>query len=68
MNTMKDYHALYLQADALRLICMFQALRKEPINSFELDSAHYVSTLAIVKLQFVESTIRSSIPMICKGS
>ena len=45
MNTMKDYHDLYLKVDVLLLACGFEIFRKESMNSIELDFAHYLSTL-----------------------
>ena len=45
MNTMKDYHDLDLKVDVLLLACGFETFRKESMNSFELDFAHYLSTL-----------------------
>ena len=51
MNAMKDYHNLYLKVDVSLLACVFETFRKESLNSFELDSAHYLSTLAIVRMQ-----------------
>ena len=47
MNTMKDYHDLYLKVDVLLLACGFETFRKESMNSFELDSAYYLSLLII---------------------
>ena len=47
MNTTKDYHDLYLKVGALLLACGFETFRKESVNSFELDSSHYLSTLGI---------------------
>ena len=44
MNTMKDYHDLYLKFDVLLLTCMFETFRKASLNSFKLDPAHYLST------------------------
>ena len=44
MNTMKDHHALYLQALILLLACVFETFRIECLNFFELDRAHYLST------------------------
>ena len=44
MNTMKDYHDLCLKVDVLLLACGFETFRKESMNSFELDSAYYLST------------------------
>ena len=44
MNTMKDYHDLYLKVDVLLLACVFETFRKDSINYFELDAAHYLST------------------------
>ena len=43
MNNMNDYHDLYLKADVLLLACVFETLGNEPISSFELDLAHYLS-------------------------
>ena len=45
LNTIKDYHDLYLKVDVLLLACGFETFRKESMNSFELDFAHYLSTL-----------------------
>ena len=44
MNTMKNYHDLYLKVDVLLLACVFENFRKQSINSFELDPAHHLST------------------------
>ena len=44
MNTMKDYHDLYLKVDVLLLACVFETFRKEFIKSLELDPARYIST------------------------
>ena len=44
MNTMKDYHNLYLQVDFLLLSCVFESFRKESMNFCELDPAYYLST------------------------
>ena len=44
MNTVKDYHDLYLKVDVLLLACGFEIFRKESMNSCELDSAYYLST------------------------
>ena len=44
INPLKDYHDLHLEVDVLLLACVFGTLEKESIKSFELDSAHYVST------------------------
>ena len=35
---------MYLKVDVLLLICVFQTFKKEFVNFFELDSAHYFST------------------------
>ena len=40
---MKNYHDLCLQFDILILACVFQAFKKESINSFELDPYYYLS-------------------------
>ena len=44
-NTMKDYHDMYLKTDVLLLVCVFKTFRKEWINSFKLDPAHYLSVV-----------------------
>ena len=44
MKTMKDYHGFNFKVNALVLTCVFEIFRKEPINSFQLDPAHYLST------------------------
>ena len=44
MNNIKDYHDLYLKVYFLLLPCVFETFRKESINLFELNSAHYFST------------------------
>ena len=68
------------------MVFVFETCRKESINYFELDPAHYLSSpgcsldailrLADVNLkpisdvqkyQFVESTIRGDISIICTG-
>ena len=44
INTMEDYHDFNLKVYVLLLACVFKTFRKESINSFELDPAHYLST------------------------
>ena len=44
VNNMKNYHNLYLKFGVVLLACMFETCRKESINSFEVDPAHYLST------------------------
>ena len=51
MDTMKDYHDLYLKVDVLLLTCVFETFRKESLNSFELDPAYYLSTPGMVRMQ-----------------
>ena len=61
MNTMKDYHDLYLKVDVLLLACGFETFRKESTNNFELDSAHYLSTLGYswdVMLRFYDFNLK----------
>ena len=38
------YRLLYLNVDVLLLACVFETFREESMNSFELDTAHYLST------------------------
>ena len=44
MNTMKDYHGLYLQVNVLLLGCVFETFKEESINYFELGPPHFLST------------------------
>ena len=44
MNAMKEYHDFDLKFNVLLLVCVFGTFKKESINSFELDPAHYFST------------------------
>ena len=44
VNTIKVYIDLYLKFDVLLLAYVFETCRKESINYFELDLAHYLST------------------------
>ena len=44
MNNIKKYHDLYLKVEVLLLACVFEAFRKESINSFELNPAHNLTT------------------------
>ena len=44
MNAMKNYHDLHLKVDVLWLACVSETFRKESIHSFDLDSAHCLST------------------------
>ena len=41
---MTDHHDLCLKVDVLLLVCVFETFRKESINLFELNCAHYFST------------------------
>ena len=41
---MKYHHEFYLKVDDFLLTCVFKTFRKEPINSFELYPAHFLST------------------------
>ena len=78
---MKGYHDLFLKGIVSLLACVFETFRKEPISSFELDPAHYLSTLDamkrftcarlrlisdIEKYQFSDSMIRGGISVISK--
>ena len=44
INTIKTYHDLYLQFDVFLLACVFETLRRESINSTELNPSYYLST------------------------
>ena len=39
-----DYHDLYVQNDTFLLADVFESFRKECIEIYELDPAHFVST------------------------
>ena len=51
MKIMKGYHDLFLKGIVSLLACVFETFRKEPISSFELDSAHYLSTPGYIWMQ-----------------
>ena len=40
-KTIKGYHNLLLNVTFFSLVCVFKTFRKESINYFELDPAHY---------------------------
>ena len=44
MDSVKDYYDLYMKINVLLLVCVFETFRKESIDSFKLDSTHYLST------------------------
>ena len=44
MKNMKSYQDLYIKVSVLLLANEFENFRKEFVNSFEIDSAHYFST------------------------
>ena len=44
MNSMGDYHDLYLKADVLLLANVFENLIKTCLDYYELDSCHYFSS------------------------
>ena len=44
MKNTKDCYGFYLKCDVLFLAVVFENFRNESINSFELDSVHYLST------------------------
>ena len=66
---MKTYYDLYLNVDPLLLADAFENCRKESINYFELNPAHYlyapVYNLKLIsemkKYQFIEKMIRKRI-------
>ena len=61
MNTIKDYHDLYLKVDVLLLAWMFETFKKESINSFELDADHYLFTPSYswnAMLKFVDFNLK----------
>ena len=63
---MKDYRYLYLKVYVLLLACVLETFRKESKNSFELNPAHYLSTLgyswdAMLRFRVVDLKIMSDI-------
>ena len=44
METMGDYHDLYLKTDVLLLADCFENFRKTCIQNYDLDPAHYYTT------------------------
>ena len=82
MSTMKDYHKLYLKIYVLSLASVFSTFRRECLNFFQLDTAHYLSTPvykwdAVLRFtdvnlkdtkkhQLTENMTRGDISMICK--
>ena len=44
MNSMKDYHDLYLQTDVLLLADCFESFRKKCLEFYKLDPAHFYTT------------------------
>ena len=66
INTSKYYYDFYWKADVLLFACVYEIFRKEPINSSELTSAHYLAVFRftdanlklisdIEKYQFIEN-------------
>src|SRR2546425_3849684 len=43
LNTLRDYHDLYLKTDVLLLVDVFENFRKMSLEYYELDPAHYYS-------------------------
>ena len=43
METMKDYHDLYVKCDILLLADLFEKVRKNSLKTQELCSRHYLS-------------------------
>ena len=44
MNTMGDYHDLYLKSDILLLADIFENFRKTCLQYYKLDPAHYFTS------------------------
>ena len=67
-KTIKGYHNLLLNVTFFSLVCVFKTFRKESINYFELDPAHYWPTPGysfdrILKLTDVNLNLISNIKM-----
>ena len=48
LNTLGDYHDLYVQSDTLLLADVFENFRKACIKTYELDPAHFISLPGLV--------------------
>ena len=68
MNSMDDYHDLYLKADVLLLADIFQEFIKTCLNYYGLDPCHYFSSPglswdAMLKMSGIELELISDIDM-----
>ena len=48
LKNLGDYHDLYVQSDTLLLADVFENFRNKCIEIYELDPAHFLSTLGLV--------------------
>ena len=68
MNSMGDYHDLYLKTDVLFLADMFEKFIKKCLDYYELDPCHYFSSSALswdamLKMAGIELELISDIYM-----
>ena len=68
MNTIGDYHDLYLKTDALLLVDVFENFIKTCLDYYELDPCHYFSSPglswdAMLKMTGIKSDLLSDIVM-----
>ena len=49
MNTLGDYHDLYVQSDALLLADIFENFRNKCIETYELDPAYFLSAPGLTR-------------------
>ena len=55
------YRWLYLNVDVLLLACVFETFREDSMNSFELDTAHYLSAFGYNRdgmLRFIDVDLK----------
>ena len=68
MNTMGDYHDLYLKTDVLLLADVFEKFINTCLDYYKLDPCHYFSSSrlswdAILKMTGIELELISNIDM-----
>ena len=68
MNTMSDYHDLYLKTDVLLLADIFEKFRNTCLDNYGLDPCHYYSSPglswdAMLKMTKIELELVSDIDM-----
>ena len=56
MQTMKDYHDLYLKCDVSLLADVFEKFRNNSLNNYELCPSHYLSAPGLSWNSMLETT------------